>query len=725
MKFILSVFTVTYFTITSFGQAPLAPSSPVVEECCGQQVEDAYRNLENLEDPEVQNWLKAQGDYASATIKKISNRQLLIDKQKDFDTRTSHEVGWLRITDNDYYFYTKRLAGESVSKLYYRKGFSGKEELLYDPADYKPELNSTFVINYIKPDWTGDRIAVSMTKNGEEVSEMVIVERKTKKVAPDVITNCWPADAGGVNWHPDNSGFYYLHYPVIDRNSDQFFKNMTSVFYKLGESDHLGNEVFSKAKNPELNLKPEDFPMVSIQDEDNKYIIGSIGGATRFKDTYYSTLRESSFLDYEWKLLFSKEDKVTQYIVDGDDFIFLSGKDAPNFRLCKTSLINPDFETPEVLVAEKADEVITQFSITTEGLFFVRNKNGVESKLFQLKEGTTAEVALPKKSGSVYISSRGKKFNYLTVYTMGWTSNFRRYKYDVNAKTFEEADLSPIPSYPEFDDLVVKEVLVKSHDGAEVPLSIVHKKGLKMDGKNPTMFYGYGSYGSSMNPFFSPSFLLFAAEGGIFALAHVRGGGEKGVAWHQGGRKETKPNTWKDLIACTEYMINENYTSSEHTAIWSASAGGILVGRAMTERPDLYAVAIPEVGMMNTLRFENTPNGANNVKEFGTVQKPEECKALYEMDSYLHLKEGTDYPATLITTGINDPRVTAWQPAKFAAKLQASQSADKPILFLVDYEAGHGIGDSVDKQYESYANVYSFIFWQTNHPGYTLKDSSN
>ncbi|MEM9824453.1 MAG: prolyl oligopeptidase family serine peptidase [Bacteroidota bacterium] len=722
IKFIFLSIVIVLYPIVNFGQAPLAPAQPVMENFCGQAIEDTYRNLENLEDPEVQNWLKAQGNHASSVLKKISKRQYLIDKQKEFDTRIAHEISWQRITEKDQYFYLKRMPGENVAKLYFRQGFSGEEIFLYDPKDYQPASNNTFVINYIKPDWAGEKIAISLSKNGEEISEMVIFDRTTKALLPDRITNCWPADGGGVNWHPDNSGFYYLHYPVIDRNSDLFLKNMSSVFYKIGQTNHLENEVFSKANNPELNIQSEDFPMVSIKNTSDHYILATVGGATRFRDTYYAKLRESSFFKYDWTLLFSKVEKVTQYIVDGEDFIYLSGKNSSNYQLCKTSLEKPNFESPEILVDHKADEVITEFSKTSDGLFFVRNKNGVESKLYYLKDGQEKEIELPKKSGSVYVRSKGAKYPDLTVYIMGWTSNFRSYKFDVHSNTFEEFSLTPIPEYPEFDDLVVEEVLVTSHDGVEVPLSLIYKKGLALNGKNPVLFYGYGAYGSSMNPFFSPSFLLFASEGGIVAIAHVRGGGEKGVAWHEAGRKETKPNTWKDLIACTEYMIKEKYTSNQHTAIWSASAGGILVGRAMTERPDLYAVAIPEVGMMNTLRFEQTPNGANNVKEFGAIENPEECKALYEMDAYLHLKPDTQYPSTLITAGINDPRVIVWQPAKFAAKLQACQSSKHPILFLVNYDSGHGAGDTVDQQYESIANVYSFAFWQMKHPEYVLEE---
>ncbi len=232
--------------------------------------------------------------------------------------------------------------------------------------------------------------------------------------------------------------------------------------------------------------------------------------------------------------------------------------------------------------------------------------------------------------------------------------------------------------------MVVEELMVPSHDGVLVPLSLVYKKSLVRDGNHPVFMGGYGAYGVSLDPYFSPEFVLPILDGAIFAVAHVRGGGELGNQWYKGGFKTTKPNTWKDLIACAEYLVREKYTSPGKIVINSASAGGILVGRAMTERPDLFAAAIPEVGCLNALRMEESPNGPVNAPEFGTVKDSVECMALIEMDAYLKIQDNVNYPATLVTAGMNDPRVIAWQPAKFAARLQAANVSDKPILFLAD-----------------------------------------
>ena len=281
--------------------------------------------------------------------------------------------------------------------------------------------------------------------------------------------------------------------------------------------------------------------------------------------------------------------------------------------------------------------------------------------------------------------------------------------------------MSSVAEYPEYDGLVVEELMVPSHDGVKVPLSLIYKKDLKKDGRNTVIMSGYGAYGSSLTPYFSPINLLPVYEGGIYAVPHVRGGGELGDQWYKAGFKTTKPNTWKDLIACAEYLVKEKYTSQQKIAINAASAGGILVGRAMTDRPDLCAAAIPEVGCLNAIRMEESPNGPVNTPEFGTAKDSIECMALLEMDAYYHLKNGEKYPASLVTAGMNDPRVIAWQPAKFAARLQASNSSEKPILFLADYDAGHGIGNTKTKSFQSLADVYSFALWQTGHPKFQVK----
>jgi prolyl oligopeptidase len=260
--------------------------------------------------------------------------------------------------------------------------------------------------------------------------------------------------------------------------------------------------------------------------------------------------------------------------------------------------------------------------------------------------------------------------------------------------------------------------MATSYDGTMIPLSVVYRQGIKMDGSNPTLLSGYGAYGIPQEPWYVPRMLAFLERGGILATAHVRGGGEYGEEWYRAGYKGTKPNTWKDFIACAQYLIDNKYTSPGKLACTGGSAGGILVGRAITERPDLFGIAIPQVGALDMLRAETTPNGIPNIPEFGTVKTEEGFKALFEMSAYHHVKNGVKYPAVLLTAGMNDPRVEPWETAKMAARLQAATASGRPVLLRLDYEAGHGIGTTKRQVEEETADIWTFVLWQAGVPDF-------
>jgi len=297
-----------------------------------------------------------------------------------------------------------------------------------------------------------------------------------------------------------------------------------------------------------------------------------------------------------------------------------------------------------------------------------------------------------------------------------WTKAHKIYTYDPSRKNVTDTKLQPVGKFDEPADLESVEVKAKSYDGTLVPLSIVYRKGLKLDGSNPALLRGYGAYGITEDPFFDPKYIAWFEHGGVIAVAHIRGGGEYGEDWHLAGKLLTKPNTWKDFIACAEYLINQKYTSTPQLAIIGGSAGGITIGRSITERPDLFAVAIDAVPMSDVVRAEFTPNGPPNIPEFGTVKEADGFKALYEMSPYHHIKDGTKYPAVMVTTGWNDPRVVSWEPGKMAARLQAATASGKPVLLRVDYDAGHGIGSTKTQREEELADEWSFAFWQFGMP---------
>ena len=719
---VLSLFLAAYTHKTLADNSPAkdkppnAPGRIVEETWCGQTIADPYRYMENLNDPFVRQWFMLQAEYARSVIEQIPGRERLIEKMQDFDSRKSSKVYDLVITDNDRYFYLKRTPSDETGKLYFRKGYKGDESLLFDPLDLSKNGRQKFVVSNISPNDDGSKIAVSVAADGSEDDIVRIMNVKTGKFYPEKIDRCRFASP---SWLPDGSAFLYNRLRKSEKHAVDIQKNSKVYLHKVGTDPSADREIFSGATNPEMNIRPEDIPFVHY-DKDSRHLYAFVQNVDRRLTVYYAPVLQLEKEKISWKPLLKSEDNVHNFAVTEKELYLYTPEKAPNFKLLKTSLSEPDIRNAETVIPENSEAVLTAFNLTSRGIYYTVSKNGVEVELFRqgLDSKKAKKLKLPFTAGTAHLSSKGFRFPEAWVVISGWSSDYKRYRYDDTSKSFVYETLSSPAEYPEYDDLVVKEVMVRSHDGVKVPLSLIYRKGLKKDGSNPVLFYGYGAYGKSLRPFFSPSFLLWAYNGGILAIAHVRGGGELGDAWHKAGMKTTKPNTWKDLIGSAEYVIEKKYTSPSHIAINSASAGGILVGKAMTERPDLFAAVIPQVGAMNPLRGEETPNGPVNAPEFGTVKDPVECRALIAMDPYLSIRDGEKYPAALVTAGINDPRVIAWQPAKFAARLQAATASGNPVLFYTDFQSGHGIGDTKTKRFETLADVLSFAFWQTGHPDF-------
>lgn len=703
----------------------MAFSKPTIDEYFKTKVVDEYRNLENLDDPKTIDWMKSQTSYANSILDLIPKKNYYLEKRLDFDKRQGYTVSDLKITDNNKYFYLKKNGNENVAKLYYKDGFLGEEKLLYDPINYISKYENSegkheFVINYVSPSWDGSKVAISIVENGKELSEVIVIDVKTKYIHSEVITNVAPATMGGLKWVDDNSSFFYVYFCTTDTRSQDFYKNTRTILYKVGTDPKKLVDVFSAKNNPDLNITEDQFPVILDFNREDLYYIGMLVDFQPYKKTYI--IKKNDLLERKknWKLFSDPEDKAKNLSLLKNETIFQSGYKSSFNELCKTDINNPNFKNPKILVPEKKDEIIKTYRITKDGIYYTTTKNGAEVKLYLYKDGKDIPIQLPYPSGNIDLESKGESFSDFWITCSGWANDEQRFRYDVKTNTFKPENLTPITEYPEFKDIIVKETNIKARDGKEVPLSLIYNKNLVRNGKTPVLIEAYGSYGVVDSPFFAKTYLLWVAQGGMVAIAHVRGGGEKGEEWRLGGYKETKPNTWKDLIDCTEYLIKEKYTSKDKVAIWGASAGGITAGRAMTERPDLFKVALLEVGMLNPLRDETTPNP--QPKEFGTVKHPKEFKALLEMDSYHHIKKGVRYPATFITGGINDQRVIVWEPAKFAAKLIANDASKNPILLKIDFEGGHAGNVPVAQRYANLGDMFAFALWQLGHPDYQPKE---
>ncbi|MGG8497429.1 prolyl oligopeptidase family serine peptidase [Tenacibaculum sp. TC6] len=681
-------------------------------------INDPYRYMENIGDSTVLNWYKKQTLYSKQEISKINNREKIIALQKSLSDKNTIKISHLNIANNDKYFYLKYSNNEKVKQLYFRDGFEGKERFLFNPEDYK----KGYTINYIAPNWDGSKVAIAITKNDLEIGDIIVFDMKNQKLENEMIENCWPSSLGGIRWLPDNLRFTYEYIPTINKKDKNYLLNIETRLHVVGQNATTDLNVFSKNNNPEIEIKEEDFPEVSFKDENSKYMFASVSGASYYADYYYSSINTINSPKIIWKPLFKKEDLIKRFYLNGDSITYLSAKNAKNFRICRTSLIKPNFDSPEILITEDSLSVITDFALTNKGLFFVKAKNGIEAKLYKLdNKNRISDINIPKKAGSINVSSKGYLYPDLWINIKGWISEKERYVYNHENQNFIEQQLVIKSGYKELlANAIVEEIEVTSPDGVKVPLSLIYKKEVKKDGKNRVLMRGYGAFGYSLEPALNNYLLHWVNEGGIYVIAHVRGGGEKGDLWYKGGYKTTKPNSWKDFIACAEYLINRKYTSPSKLVISSASGGGVLIGRALTERPDLFAAATIRVGVFNTLRSEFAPNGKNLSKEFGSIKDSIEFKALLEMDAYQHIKDNINYPPVYLTGGINDSRVVIWQPGKFAAKLLSSKSKNK-VLFNVDFEGGHGFDADKDKKNNELADILSFALWQSGHPDYQLK----
>jgi prolyl oligopeptidase len=416
-----------------------------------------------------------------------------------------------------------------------------------------------------------------------------------------------------------------------------------------------------------------------------------------------------------WRKIASLEDQVSDFTLHGDDLYLLVYKNTPRFKVVHTTLTNPDL-LKATTIFPPSQAVVTGIAAAKDALY-VQTLDGGLSRLWRVdyKSGTSQGLKLPYE-GSAFIDVANQETDGIYYDLIAWTKSPALFRYD--SKTGNSTDTRLVPPLPiDMSSIETTNVKVRAADGTMVPLVILYKKGLKRNGANPALLDGYGAYGiENTSPFFYPPFLAWLERGGVLAKAGVRGGGEYGEEWHLAGKEKTKPNTWRDFIACAEYLVKEGYTTPAHLAGDGASAGGILIGNAIIERPDLFGAAVDLVGLNNPLRAETTSNGVPNIPEFGSTKNEEGFKALLAMDAYSKVKKGEKYPAVLLTTGANDPRVEPWMSAKMAARLLAATASGKPILLRIDYDAGHGIGSTRQQRNEELADAFAFLFQQLGTP---------
>ena len=414
-----------------------------------------------------------------------------------------------------------------------------------------------------------------------------------------------------------------------------------------------------------------------------------------------------------WRLLAQVPDGIGKFFLHGDTLYVLSHRDAPRFRLLSVSLTDPDLRHAHVVIPQSA-AVLTDV-VPAQDALYARLREGPVSRIERVSlDGRQSHPVRLPFEGNVSVPVTDARESGALLSVAGWLKSRTIVAYDPRTDTTADTGLMP-PSSVDTSALESREVYAVGDDGTRIPVSILSKRGLRLDGSHPTMLVGYGSYGMSLEPWFDATRLAWIEHD---AVAHLRGGGEFGEDWHLAGQLLTKRNTILDFIACAQYLIDAHYTSAQRLAINGGSAGGIPVGGAMDLRPDLFAAVLDEVGMSDTLRTETEPNGPPNVPEFGSVSSEAGFHGLYAMSSYAHVRDGTAYPAVIFATGANDPRVAPWHMLKMAARVQAATTSRRPVLLRIDYDAGHGIGSTVSQYEAERADLWAFALWQMGEPGF-------
>jgi prolyl oligopeptidase len=697
---------------------PVPPARPVAETLYGASVTDPYRYFENMKDPVVINFFKVQNAYTRAVLNRLGDpREQLFNRIKELDNAGAAVSGVTR--DGSNYFYLKINPGDNSPKLYIRNADGSGERVLVDPQSLaKPGQHYT--INYFLPSLDGKYVAYGISEGGSEAAVIHIIDTATGEVLPDAIDRSY--FGGATSWLPDGRSFYYIRFPKLQPGESENDKETRAVAYLhvLGRDPDHDVPVFGYNVNPKLPFALTDIPIV-VYSPASPYTLGIIAHGVKNEVTIYATRATVvNSGDVAWKPVATTDDDVTGFDLKGSMIYLQSHKGAPTFKVVATSLDAPNLATAQTVVAA-GRPIVEQINVASDGLY-VLSRDGGFGKIARVSlgadgtPGSSTDIQLPFE-GAVNTMSTDPRVAGAVFGLTGWTHSQLYYAVDENGavtdthlKQIANIDMSPYTS---------DEVQARSADGTMVPLSVVYRKGLALDGSHPAYLTGYGAYGITIEPSFSATRVAWLERGGVFAVCHVRGGGWYGEAWHQAGMIATKHHTWEDFIACGHWLIDHKYTAPAHLAGEGTSAGGITIGRAITAQPHLFAAALDVVGASNTLRSEFTPNGPPNIPEFGTVKNEVGFKALYAMDAYEHVVPGTAYPAVMLITGYNDPRVSSWELAKFTARLQRATTSGRPVLLRVDYDAGHGfLAASRTQSEQLLTDEYSFLLWQLGYPAF-------
>jgi prolyl oligopeptidase len=706
-------------------QAPAAPPArDVAETFFGTTVPDPYRWLEDTKSPEAAAWMKSSSEHAFATLARIPGRQAMFERISMYDGAVAARVTQVARERGDRWFFERRGAQDNQFKLLVRQGLNGRDRVLVDPEAVEKATGKPHAINYFSVAPGGDRLAYGLSAQGSEAAALHRIDVRSGRQIGRPIPR---ADFGSVSWSIDGRHFVFTQLQDLKAGMPETEKYQKSQVMLLGRSAEAerARPVFGVGV-PGVDIGAAEIPTVTLT-HDGRWALGLVyNGTQRELSLYVSPAAALLEGKPRWSRRFGSADEITGVAYMRDTLYLLTHRGAPRSRVLRLPIAAPLAQAVEIVPTSA--RVISGIAAAADALY-IEAREGNVKRLFKrgfAENAAVAEVRLPVEGSFQLGSDEGgtgaadPRLPGLVLDLQGWNRARQIYLVGADGKV-ANSGLQPRGRFDAPEDVVATEVQVKSHDGALVPMSILHRKGVALDGRNPTLLYGYASYGITEEPFYSVSRLAWLDAGGVFVVANPRGSGVFGQDWYKGGFQATKPNTWKDFIACAEWLIAQKWTAPDRLGIFGGSAGGILVGRAMTERPDLFAAVVPAVGALDMVRAEVTPNGVPNIPEFGTRTTEAGFRALLAMSTYHQVRDGTKYPAVLLTHGVNDPRVEVWHSTKTAARLIAASTSGRPVLLRLDYDAGHGIGSTKQQQLQERADVFAFLLWQMGIEGYQPK----
>ncbi|MBO9998994.1 MAG: S9 family peptidase [Cyanobacteria bacterium SID2] len=660
-----------------------------VDNYHGTTVRDPYRWLENSDSEETQSWIEAQNKITFDFLKTIENRSHIKDRITQLWNYEKYSIPFKR---GDRYFFFKNDGLQNQSVLYVLETLDGEPRVLLDPNTLSED--GTVALNNFAISESGNFLAYALSSSGSDWQTWNVRNVNTGKDLPDLIQ--W-SKFSGASWTHDDRGFFYSGYDEPNESTQygdaNYFEKL--YYHRLGTSQAEDILVCERPDEKEWGFNG------GVTDC-GRYLVISVWRGTDPKNlVFYKDLQASDAPIIE---LISEFEARYQFVGnDGTVFWFRTDRDASRYRL-----ISLDIATGEHREILPEAEEVMEFVSVLNHQFVVEYLKDARSqvKIFDLEGSWVRDVELPGIGSTSGFN--GKPEDTETFYSFdGFTTPTTIYRYDLTtgqSSVFRQPTVDFNP-----DNYETKQVFYHSKDGTRVPMFLVHKTGLEFDGKNPTYLYGYGGFNISLTPVFSVGLLVWMELGGVLAMPNLRGGGEYGEAWHQAGIKQNKQNVFDDFIAAAEWLIENRYTSSEKLAIGGGSNGGLLVGACMTQRPDLFAAAIPEVGVLDMLRFHKFTIGWAWCSDYGSPDDPEEFQALYAYSPLHNLEAGTAYPATLLVTADHDDRVVPAHSFKFAAALQAADDGENPLFIRIETKAGHGAGKPTTKRIEEIADKWSFL----------------